>query len=53
MTNQEALEKLELEVGASQQGIKQQYQEFYNEFQMLSTNAQPLTKKHVRKLEIM
>ncbi|WP_370477062.1 formylglycine-generating enzyme family protein [Tamlana flava] len=39
MTKQEALEKLELETGASQQDIKQQYQEFYNEFQLRITNA--------------
>ena len=39
MTQEEAFEKLELEVGASQQEIQSQYQEFYNEFQMLITNA--------------
>ncbi|WP_370477058.1 BatD family protein [Tamlana flava] len=39
MTNEEALEKLELENGASQQDIKQQYQEFYNEFKIRITNA--------------
>jgi hypothetical protein len=53
MNNQEALEKLELEVGASQQTIKQQYQEFYNEFQMRITNAPTTHQKtlYQRKLK--
>lgn len=39
MTQEEAFEKLELEVGASQQEIQSQYQDFYNEFQIRITNA--------------
>jgi hypothetical protein len=56
MTKQDALEKLELEGGASQQAIKQQYQEFYNEFQMRITNAptthqKSLYQKKLKELE--
>ena len=39
MTKQQALEKLELEEGATASEISAQYQEFYNEFQMRITNA--------------
>jgi hypothetical protein len=56
MNKQDALEKLELEVGASQQAIKQQYQEFYNEFKMRITNAptthqKTLYQKKLKELE--
>ncbi|WP_370477061.1 hypothetical protein [Tamlana flava] len=56
MTQEEALEKLELETGASQQEIKQQYQEFYNEFQIRITNAptthqKSLYQKKLKQLE--
>ncbi|WP_370477063.1 hypothetical protein [Tamlana flava] len=56
MNKQEALEKLELEVGASEQDIKKQYQEFYNEFQMRITNAptthlKSLYQKNFKQLE--
>ena len=39
MTHKQALEKLELEAGATTSEITIQYQEFYNEFQMRITNA--------------
>ncbi|WP_370477054.1 formylglycine-generating enzyme family protein [Tamlana flava] len=56
MTQEEALEKLELESGASPQDIKQQYQEFYNEFQLRITNAptthqKTLYQKKLKQLE--
>ncbi|WP_370477059.1 formylglycine-generating enzyme family protein [Tamlana flava] len=56
MTKQEAFEKLELENGASQQDIKQQYQEFYNEFLLRITNAptthqKTLYQKKLKQLE--
>ncbi|WP_370477055.1 WG repeat-containing protein [Tamlana flava] len=56
MKVEEALEKLELEIGASQKEIKQQYQEFYNEFQLRITNAptthqKTLYQKKLKELE--
>ena len=56
MTQEEAFEKLELEVGASQQEIQAQYQEFYNEFQIRITNAptthqKTLYQKKLKQLE--
>ena len=56
MTQEEAFEKLELEVGASEQEIQSQYQEFYNEFQIRITNAptthqKTLYQKKLKQLE--
>jgi hypothetical protein len=55
MKYKEALEKLELEVGASQKEIQQQYQEFYNEFQMRITNAPTTYEKNLyqQKLKLL
>ncbi|WP_370477060.1 FG-GAP repeat domain-containing protein [Tamlana flava] len=55
MTKEEALEKLELENGAGQQEIKQQYQEFYNEFQLRITNAPTTHQKRLyqKKLKLL
>lgn len=47
MTREQALEKLELEDGATQNEIQQQFNEFYNEFQIRITNA---PTEHQRKL---
>lgn len=47
MTKQQALEKLELQEGASQAEITAQYNEFYNEFQLRITNA---PTEHQRKI---
>lgn len=53
MNKQEALERLELEPGATQNEIEPQYHELYNEFNMRITNAptEHQKKLYQRKLE--